>query len=132
MIWCYRSVIDSQHFTNTLFSRGLKNESNHPFLAKFFNNRLLLSATRYLPDIVKLMIKLTHKKYIRIIERDGTQLSNKQFVENIRHGEIIDYPNKFYSIIIIIIISIVVIRLTFYLFPPQFSAIKTVALFKGF
>ena len=85
-IWCYRSVFDSQHFKNKLFSRGLQKEANRPFLAIFCKNRNLLSATIYLPDIVQLMLKLSHKKYMRIIKRDGTNYSIEQFVEKIKYG----------------------------------------------
>ena len=87
-------MIDSQHFTSTLFSRGFQKEANHPFLAKFFKNRSVLSATRYLPDLVKLMMKLSHKKYIQIIKRDGTQLTIKHFAENIRLGMSPDRMSK--------------------------------------
>ena len=80
MMWRHRSIIGYEHLSQLFNRQSLHIVAIYPLLEKFLKEETLLSATKYLPDLVNLRFQLVQKSMEHCSER--------------RISEFIDYIKK--------------------------------------
>ena len=83
-LWRHRNIIGYDHLLQ-VFSCQFDSD-NFPLLEKFVNEQPLLSVTKYIPEFVKLQVKLVQKSITYSNNKKVKDLHISDFLEFIKKG----------------------------------------------
>ena len=86
MLWRNRSIIGYEHLSQVFNSQSFHTIAKYPLLEKFLKEENLLSATKYLPDLVNLRFQLIQKSVEYNNKTRILQLSINEFIEFLEKG----------------------------------------------
>ena len=99
--WCCRNLISLEHFSQNFNTADLTRKGGFPLINKLLREGSSLFATRYLPDIVKLQLRLGNR-FGQCLDRSKiTNMRIEEFEQQINGGSKHSYFNELIHIILV-------------------------------